>query len=573
MQRKIISILSVIGLVIFIAVLFPQVQEIIVRFIEQKMQRKLGFHTIWAALLFSIAMGGICLILFINYCIHTASGRKLVSITREEIKDCLVTIDFHSLLKPVLWMFLVYSLGILTIIRANYLYEDDIWRAVGGERGWYSWSRYVAEILSILVHTSLRMTDISPLPQLLAALILSVSSVLLVYILCDKKITTVSLLASIPLGLSPYFLECLSYKFDAPYMALSVLASIVPFLFLTRKKAFVFCSVVSLLILYMTYQAASGIYLMITVVLCFNYWNSKQKTNREIFLFLGRAALSFCMAMVIFKLFLMRPFNAFYVSNTTLPLSQIFSGTFDNLLNYISTINSDMSFIWKICIVIVVIFFIFRSVHISSQKKPISLIVSFFIICLSFILSYGIYYVLKQPLFEPRALFGFGAWLAILCVYVASNYKKTAIIAVLALNWCFFVFAFSYGNALADQKRYVDFRATILLNDLSTLYPDKDENEMTVQLKNKMGFTPSVRSIAKHNPLIYRLLKEKEHFINIYILEHFNYAPSIMSLGSGTPDIDYSTIDLPIVMKSYYHTIKSDGKRVLVELHEGVKMK
>jgi hypothetical protein len=33
--------------------------------------------------------------------------------------------------------------------------------------------------------------------------------------------------------------------------------------------------------------------------------------------------------------------------------------------------------------------------------------------------------------------------------------------AVIALNWCFAVFAFTYGNALADQKRYIDFRTEI----------------------------------------------------------------------------------------------------------------
>lgn len=37
--------------------------------------------------------------------------------------------------------------------------------------------------------------------------------------------------AVVPLGLSPWFLECFSYKFDSPYMALSVLASVIPFIF------------------------------------------------------------------------------------------------------------------------------------------------------------------------------------------------------------------------------------------------------------------------------------------------------------------------------------------------------
>jgi len=541
-----------------------------VSFLEQKMHRELKFHPAWIESLFSFAMGGICLIIFINYCIQTNSGRKLVCSVREEIKDCWLTIDFRSLLKPVVWMFIIYSLGILTIIRANFTYRDDLFRAINGSRGWHNWSRYVSEFLSIFVHADPILTDISPLPQLLAALILAISSVLLVYVLCDKKITIVSLLASVPLGLSPYFLECLSYKFDAPYMALPIFISIFPFLFINRKKAFFFCSVVALLIMYMTYQAASGIYLMIVIILCFQDWNTRRKTNKEILSVAKAALFAFCLASIIFKFFIMKPPTNGDISDSIFPFNRLLPGIIINIKTYLHYLNSDLGLIWKICIVIVVIFFLFKSVHISSQKKLYSFFVSILVIGMSFIASYGVYSLLMKPLWDARAMFGFGVWLAILGVYIASNYKKVAAIATLALSWCFFVFAFSYGNALADQMRYTDFRITLLLHDLSTLYPRNDGNDITVQLKNSIDYTPVVKNMANHNPIIERLIRirlKELTWQDIYYIDYYNFGPVENKVNDLNQYInDFNTLDLPVVLDSYYHTIKSDGKHVLVIL-------
>ena len=416
------------------------------------------------------------------------------------------------------------------------------------------------------------MTDISPLPQLLAILILSVSSVLLVYIIGNKKITTVRLLASIPVGLSPYFLECLSFKFDSPYIALSILLSIIPFLFATRQKTFFFCSAVSLLMMCMTYQAASGIYLLIVIILCFQDWNGRKKPDKEILSFLCTAVLAFCIAMICFKFFFMRPNEYIYdndaVSSSMHSISQMLSGILFNIKYYTITIYQDLGLIWKICILLVCIFFVAKSVSTSSRNPILSFFISVLIISLIFILSFGIYLLLKHPLFYPRALFGFGAFLAIICVYVVSDFKKIATVPVIALAWCFLVFAFSYGNALADQARYTEFRINILLHDLSALYPDCDG--MSIQLNNTIDFTPSIKNISGHNPVIERLVPKRfgaaVFFDNKYYLDHFNYGNSAMANIPAYSSIDFSNLNMPVILDTYYHTIQSDGNKILITL-------
>jgi len=197
-----------------------------------------------------------------------------------------------------------------------------------------------------------------------------------------------------------------------------------------------------------------------------------------------------------------------------------------------------------------------------------------------FILSFGIYLILEHPLFAPRALYGFGLLLAIVSIYVVSEFNKTAKIFAFALSWSFLVFAFSYGNALADQMRYANFRITILLQDLSALFPDKDENKLTLQLDNTIGFTPAVKNIAKHNPVIYKLvppmLLENDSWSHVYFLDYFNYSSSVgVNFKKNEENErlynDFNKSVLPVMLKTYYHTIRSDGKRVLVELNDGYK--
>ena len=564
--NSLIILFSVIGLLVCITLLFPQVRAMILDTFEQKRQREIFIYQSLFSLLLSFAMGGICIILFFNYLKFTNSGRSLVKKVRLEIKDCISDIDYRSFIKPVLLMFIIYLLGVLTIIRANFTYLDDMARVLVGNREWSYMSRYLADFLSIFIHGDTVLKDIAPLPLLISIFILAVSNVLLVYIICNKKIPIIGLLASIPLGLSPYFLECLSFKFDTPHMALSILAGIVPFLFIVRQKAFLFVSVLSLLVMCMTYQASSGVYMMIAIMLCFQYWNKKEKTNKEILSFFGVSIFAFCITMLIFRLFLMMPLTEqhfLYVSNSMHPLPQIISGTMGNIKNYAITINNDFGIIWKIGILLIFLFFIIQSTFRSTQKKILSFFISIIFIGLSFFLSFGGYSLLTMPIFYPRALFGFGVFLAILCINVVSGYKTISKVIVLALNWCFIVFAFSYGNALADQARYADFRIGILLHDLSTLYPDRNMEDMSFTIENTIEYTPSINNISKHYPVIERLVPRRLGFNAhdfIYCFQHFNYA--YYKNLSDKEDIS----DLPVVLDSYYHTIKSDEEHVLIIL-------
>lgn len=138
---------------------------------------------------------------------------------------------YRPLLRPVCVMSGLYILGISAILRANFYYVDDIMRAYDGSMGWDAFSRYLSNFVSFFLHADSFLTDISPLPQLLACVLLGAASVTVLYVITGRmRFSVWEYAAVLPLGLSPYMLECLSFKYDAPYMAISILASVAPLL-------------------------------------------------------------------------------------------------------------------------------------------------------------------------------------------------------------------------------------------------------------------------------------------------------------------------------------------------------
>ena len=117
-----------------------------------------------------------------------------------DLKNKIQSLKF--LILPFIILNIIYFLALIPIIRANFNYLDDLGRVAFGTRGFGSaYSRYISDFLSIFLHTGKYLTDISPLPQLIATFLLSLSSIILIYVFSNKKkVTIFNILAVIPLG-------------------------------------------------------------------------------------------------------------------------------------------------------------------------------------------------------------------------------------------------------------------------------------------------------------------------------------------------------------------------------------
>ncbi len=489
-------------------------------------------------------------------------GGLLASIEMENGK-------YNGFKKPFLWLIFGYIVALLAILRANYYYVDDVGRALVGYHGWLNWSRHVTEWLSLLVHPTPRLTDISPFPQLLAVAIMALAGLLVIYTFTGKKeIRWPLLLGALPMGLSPWFLECFSFKFDAPYMALSVLASIVPFLWWAKdEKKFYEISFLGLLVMIMTYQASAGIFIIEALFLAFLSW-MRGETGKTIFCWLFRAALIYAVALLTFKAFFMRPPIDFYISIDMVPLREMPAVFISNAKAYLGTAWQDLNSVAQSLVAALATLWLLRAWKFTRRNRIFTLLLSLLFLLITSVLSYGPYLVLEEPFLFPRGLLGMGIWFSFVAISLLSmgQRKGAAKWLMLLAVWQLITGAAAYGDALAAQKQYTDFRVRLVVQDLNELHLTED-NAIQYHLSGDIGKAPVVRSVEKEYPAVKRLVAPTFSEKDIWSRFYFYFYHDLESHAESEFD-SKAYAHLPLVLENQYHRIQSDGKDVLIELKE-----
>ncbi len=478
------------------------------------------------------------------------------------------------LLKPFLVLLVIYLVGISAIILAGVHYADDVARTTYGYAGWNGFSRYVDTVLAHILHADGYLTNIAPLPQLLAVVILALASVMMICVISGKEIFKLKwtkwiwqVVAVIPLALSPYMLECLSYQYDAPYMAISVFCAVAPLTFRKQKRwIYTLAIVIGILTICMTYQAAVGIFLMLVVIIAIKEWSAK-KNNKEILRFLLISAGVFLLTLLVFQKILMKPRDA-YASNSLPAIGELIPKFFEHLGQYFSLVLSDFKILWLVVIGLIGGGFVVLFTVNSKRNKIASLIVALAGGCVIMVLAFAFYAVLDKPLYATRAMYPLGASLAILGIYVASGEKKMGAalkVPVAVLVWCLFVFALAYGNALKEQNNYRNMVADMVISDLNEIVVD--DAPRTIQTTGSIGFSP----VILHMPQNYKILDR------LLMPTYSKYVPWMaykVTLQSGISNLVYDenadlvNMGLPILKETALYNIYGDSENILVEFKD-----
>lgn len=463
-------------------------------------------------------------------------------------------------------LLIIYFIAFFPLFRANYNYMDDMIRNIKGTKEWENNSRFTNMILSSVIHADSYLTDISPVTQIIAIIFLVISSLIAIYLLSDdKKFHIFTLFAVIPLGISPYFLECMSYKFDAPYMALSILISVFPLLFY-KKKMILYggCSTVCCIIMCTTYQVSSAIYPMLVLLLSLKMFINKEKS---ILKFIAVSIISYLIGIFIFKEFIMIPTGASYVSNEIFDLNELIPGVVKNYETYFKCVLEDFKVEWIILILILFSSFLINITLKAERKLTVLLfVISCITLTLMLLFSFGLYPALKLPLFRPRAMYGVGILVAFIGIY-SVNYRKNLFAqgSAIILGYMFIIFAVTHGNALAQQKRYTDFRVEMLISDLKDFDIMKYNIQKRVKIIGDIGYTKEITNYTKntgHNLLI-KLLNNpftSGKMGTYYFLNYFG-------LGNiSLTDFDYQANELILFEDNIYHTIYYKNNYILIRL-------
>ncbi len=518
-----------------------------------------------ALVLTGTILGGLISVYIILYLLCATKEYLLFPEEFTRVRSRLAS--YPHILRGYISLCVIYYLSISALVRANIDYHDDMQRIVDGVPGFELFSRHLMGFLSKVVNTGTYLADISPLTQILAVLLVAAASMILILTFSrENRITIWNLIAVLPLGLSPYFLECFSFKFDSPYMALTILASVFPLLF-CRSNSGLYIVVTALCTLAASsiYQAALGIFPSTVVLLVFMVWLSDKDWKAVIRLILTSVA-GYLAGMLLYRIFIMQPVSD-YVSSEMFPLPLMASGVLGNLIQYFSLVWGDFDIKWILAVAVLVFSFIFLSVRNAGKQKVLAAILSICAVVLALCLSFGLYIALTAPSFSCRAMYGFGVCIAVIAV-ICSNFPKSQIpkLAALYLSWCMVVFSFLYGNALQEQVRYRDFRIETVLHSLNDASLPKPETSTNIQITGTIGISPIVEEMPQYAGVLRRMVsmtfQQDSSTWNEFPFYHY------YGLQNVTRSTGLTELDLPLIHDGYYETIYSDGENILIELKE-----
>ncbi|PTT25566.1 glucosyltransferase domain-containing protein [Pseudomonas sp. HMWF021] len=124
-----------------------------------------------------------------------------------------------------LFYLLATSLYVLPLILADFPYIDDNWRSLAAGNAWAGQGRLFADWFYQALTFTGAAPNIFPLPLLLAAVAMSLALTRLTFHYFTEP-TLASCLVALPLWYNPFLLQNLSYQYDGPVMALSMVAVI-----------------------------------------------------------------------------------------------------------------------------------------------------------------------------------------------------------------------------------------------------------------------------------------------------------------------------------------------------------
>ena len=478
------------------------------------------------------------------------------------------------LVKPFLVMTMLYLAGISAIILAGVHYADDVARTNYGYSGWVGFSRYFSTLMAFGLHADGYLTNIYPLPQILAVVILAVASVLLTCVVSGKDVFRKKwtkwiwyLIAVLPLGLSPYMLECLAYQYDAPYMAISVLFAVLPLVFRKKSKWLYGLAIfVGVIIICTSYQAAVGIIPMLVVLVAVKNWNSGEKGKKwGNVKFVVYSAIIYLLSLAFFQVVLMKPRDA-YVSNSLPEIQNLIPDFLNHLGAYFGLVFSDFKVWWLVLIGLICVGFVVLFVMRSKKNKVLASGAGLITLAFIFVMAFAFYAVLDKPLYATRAMYPLGASLALAGVYVVSGKERLVGIVkvpIFVLTWCFLVFAMTFGNALREQNDYRNTMENMVISDLNSLPIMQDDTVKHIQVSGNLGFSPVILHMPQNYKILDRLLMPS-------FSQYVPWMAAKITTRSGMANlvydesIDLTEKDLPVLKETVFYDILGDKENILV---------
>jgi hypothetical protein len=484
-------------------------------------------------------------------------------------------------------LFSVYLLLILyPILRADRYCNDDLIRALLGNYGWNNNGRHLTSlVMRALEFNSQRLMDISPLPQIAAIGVFAWIGVLLARHYEIKSAWLVVLL-TLPLGGQPFYLENLSYKFDAFCMALAVLCALLPIVSIPSNGKGWALGILSLLASLNFYQPAINVFLIFVMLEVLVRQVEGDGLAGQIKRLASRAA-QFVIAMVVYQWLISASLKGWMkvhgaVIRDLNQWGQVQANAFDFYRFLADAFNPRWTAIFVPLAVLAIAIPMLASAHHafsdrhrrSAWQTGILLLLALLLPCAALLCIAGPMLLLEQPILMPRVMIGVGALLtaALIAMHVVLR-KWPAMLRlqfVVAGIWALgcVVFANAYGNAAAAQKQYETRIAIELARDLADLRASHPVRNYLVS--GSAEWAPMTARMVDQHPLLRTLvlpyLRESDFNSRNFLRFHLQDMPDFETeTNSGAEPVFARACSFPVLNTRSAYTLKLVDETALID--------
>lgn len=481
--------------------------------------------------------------------------------------------------RPQIMTILILYLAVLVNIGlVNFPYIDDITRQMSGVPNFGAhYSRWGSEIFSWIFQGSRHLTDQGITLFILSSLILTLTSSLALSYVYKEKIPWGAAIISVLIGINPWFLECLSFRFDGPFMALSILFGFTAFYWWNKPKWQLFiASILSVFMLCNTYQSSSGVFIIVALTLAYKEILDGRKLVKVMHKLLI-SALGFILGMGIYLV--ETKFNP-NLSNRgeTVQIASIGKmpqAIIQNIQAYYETITTDSAKIWLLMLGILIVVFAWYSLMNTRLNYLFTLAFATSYLVVGAILSYGVLLVFAHPLVKTVGRYGgFGIWVFASLVGILSAQqladKKISRYVIQSFLVVFMyyqlAFGFGYASMLSAQKSAFEFQSQNLVADLKNVVTP----EQNVLHVDHLFASPTILENAKRNyPILDKIVPSisSMYWPNQFWFNHYTQ----IDVYLDTKPVDFNTFvqqnpTAQLVAQNHYYDMYLLNKEIYVRM-------
>ncbi len=427
------------------------------------------------------------------------------------------------------------------------LYIDDIGRSMRGYAMWWDLGgRPLADLFITIINLGSPLVNTFPLPQLISISLLVVAGICLARAFGVES-RLMAALCTLPLAGQPYYLENMSYSFDSPFMALSMLLCVCAAiqLFGTGKYRLIY-SLCMLFAALNLYQAPLGAFFACCLFLMVRGAETAPAPCAFWTFSIIRAGVAGGGASLAYIPVTKIPKLSAYVSQhgEMVGLGGGQLKIWENIRFYFSTLSAD----WAnnaVGWVVLLLFVLTMLLAVRRMARPRDGRAGFsgaaagyaagavVLLALTWLVAYFPQYLLDRPQWSPRTFTGIGAIISCCCLYchtalrpsaesASDPRKQLAALPVYLTVFVLITFCYAFSKANSEQKFYEDAILTRLVDDIETLSVGRTIKD--ISYIGRIGANPVLLNSRKKFPLLDRLVSMQIENNWIWGYRQFTYA-------------------------------------------------